>query len=119
MKDIACGEGIASPAAPSPARHGGCKNTATAAPLALCYENARAATCLPCAPPQRTPFSSRAGWAEGPSNTPATKRYRDLPKEAVALLQPAGKGSSESSQGHSLIFSLQRQFQLRITARTR
>src|SRR5713226_2673787 len=31
--------GVTSLAAPSPARHGGCKKHATAAPLALCYEN--------------------------------------------------------------------------------
>jgi len=31
------------------------------------------------------PIFSPAGWAEGPSNPPATKRARDLQKEAVAI----------------------------------
>src|SRR6266849_1988001 len=78
--------GIASPAAPSPARHGGCKKHASAAPLALCYENRKSSALPPCFSGEinandGTLFSARVGWAEGPSRTPATKRARDLIKE--------------------------------------
>src|SRR6266849_2569757 len=71
--------GIASPAAPSPARHGGCKKEATAAPLALCYENRKSSALPPCFSGEikandGTLFSARVGWAEGPSKTPASGR---------------------------------------------
>src|SRR5713226_3251766 len=59
------------------------KNTATAAPLALRYENAHSvegSNLLALRACSAYPFSARAGWAEGPSNTPATERARDLRK---------------------------------------
>ncbi len=72
-------------AGPSPARHGGCKKTKEQPPRRLPSAmkmriQLTAATCLPCAHAQRTPFSARAGWAEGPCNPPATQRARDLQK---------------------------------------
>src|SRR6266849_6384127 len=65
----------------------------------------RAATCLACAPAQRTPFSARAGWAEGRSNTPATERARDLQREALSFNQQARDPKKGVKQGQPCIIA--------------
>src|SRR5216684_8073272 len=64
------------------------KKRATAAPLAPCYENAHSVegnNLLALRACSAYPIFSPAGWAEGPFNTPATKRARDLQKKAATL----------------------------------
>jgi hypothetical protein len=67
------------PSAPSPARHGGCKKTATAAPLALSRYAGE---------------GSWKGFRQGePLPSPTTRGTRDLQKEPVDLfLQLSRRG---------------------------
>jgi hypothetical protein len=101
------GSEVAWVAAPSPARHDGCKKNATAAPFALCCENRKFASLygLFSEPNTRRKcicdclFSCRARSGRRPMETPATERARDLRKgsgkESHCSLSYAGEGSYE------------------------